>query len=112
MRVRFGCVLFTLALVGCATPVKQSTAPTVVDSVSTQKVAENTVVDAPANSGAASTATAQSDDDDDRVICKREAALGTRLGKKVCRTKRQIDQDRELGQKQLDEYQRAGPLSQ
>ena len=56
--------------------------------------------------GAGSTASAQTAADDGKLICKREKATGSKLGKRVCRTAAQIEAEREAARASLDNSSR------
>lgn len=55
--------------------------------------------------GAGSTS-AQTAPDDGKLICKREKATGSKLGKRVCRTAAQIEAEREAARANLDNSSR------
>lgn len=48
-------------------------------------------------------------DDDDKLICEMERPVGSNIPKRVCRTKAQMDREREAAQEQMREATRPGP---
>jgi hypothetical protein len=89
MMTRLGWCAAVGLLFGCATasppPQSTSAAPAAQSAQSTQK--DGTAV------AAAKT------DPDKTLICESETVTGTRIPKKVCRTQRQVDAEREAAEK-------------
>ena len=87
---RIGLVILSLFLVGCATSgdgpsVRSPQEPT--DPQVAEAVKDNqTVADAK-----------------DKVICTRETAVGTHFSRRVCRTVRKIEEDREAARRSLED---------
>lgn len=60
---------------------------------------------------AASTVPAAVDEDDERLICRRERAIGSNRVTRVCRTAKQLQEEREAAQKAVREGQVPGGSS-
>jgi hypothetical protein len=45
-------------------------------------------------------------DSADKLICKREAVMGSNIKKKTCKTQRQIDEERQASQGMMDDLSR------
>lgn len=54
---------------------------------------------------------AASESDDDDLICRTERPLGSRLGVRVCRTREEIEQQRQLDQEAIDRNRAQGPAA-
>lgn len=90
-----GLVAATALLAGCASePAKESTGATAAEPVAT--VAADPASTKPAGAAATATQAAMAEQpalDDNEVICRSEKPLGTRIGKRVCKTRAQLKQE-------------------
>lgn len=88
---RIGLVILSLFLAGCATSgdspsVRSPQEPTDTQVAEAVKDHNETVADAK-----------------EKVICTRESVLGTHFSRRICRTVRQIEEDRETARRTLDD---------
>ncbi|MDY7230809.1 hypothetical protein [Hyalangium rubrum] len=97
--MKLGWVVLGAWMLGCATtsPQPQSTSTSTPQSTST---ASSNLA---ANKGAVASNKA---DPDKTLVCEDKAITGTRIPKKICRTQRQVEQEREAAQKQVREGDR------
>jgi hypothetical protein len=77
----------TVLLAGCASEPANVSSP----AAATESVAA--VQPASTKTGAGETTATQAAVDDNEVICKNEKLLGTRIGKRVCKTRAQLKQE-------------------
>lgn len=96
-------VILLMGLVGCAS---SPSAPSELEGASTQATAEVTEASAVANEAEVpKVASAGSPDD---VICTREKVTGSHFSRKVCRTRGEIEAEREAHQRALDRVNSTG----
>ena len=60
--------------------------------------------------GSSSEAAMKVTESSERVICRREKKIGTRVGERVCRTEAQIEADREASKETIRERRSTGPV--
>lgn len=102
MRVFAMCLTLAMtALAGCGTTpepiVGASTTP--VPAVAAPPTAQ--VAPQPPSTRAALTEPAQKAADDDEIICRNEKPLGTRIGKRVCKTRAQMREEEETARQMM-----------
>ncbi len=95
---RIGLVFLSLCLMGCATSSDDSSSS---DSSSRdlQRASESEVAQA------VDTHNEQVTDAKDKVICTRETVVGTHFSRRVCRTVRQIEEDRAEARRSFEDTQ-------
>jgi hypothetical protein len=98
---RFGWCLGVGLFLGCATasPPPQNATATATSTQSVQS-------DSSAKKDGAAVATK---DDPNKLVCESETLTGTRIPKKICRSQRQIDAEREAAEKAVRDGNRNRP---
>jgi hypothetical protein len=98
------CALALGATLGCASSPTTPAAPTADSNAAVPVEQVSTTVSADGNT--------VTTDDGDKLICRSIASTGTRLKERVCKTKSQIEAERERAKEATDAFQTKGGIQE
>lgn len=97
-------MVLAVTLAGCGTPAPKESLPAPAPVMPANVApAAQTAESAPAPQSIAQAAT-----DDSEVVCRNEKPLGTRIGKRVCKTRAQFKLEEEAAQQMMKNRDRKG----